>query len=128
MGIWTQPAQTVIKKWEKHTDVKRKIALELVDLLTRWFAQIDDFHLLQVIEMRSRPNGYTTWCVTFIQFIICVDVYLIDGGFALKLYVDQMRQLSIGLPVGVHAIVAQLLNTKTYNDNYEWANNDDIDT
>lgn len=65
--------------------------------------------------MGAGANWYSTWCVTLVQFVIRVDVYLVDWCLSLKLDVHQMRQLSIGLPICVHAIITQLLHTETYS-------------
>lgn len=46
--------------------------------------------LLQVVKVGARPNGDATGRVTLVQFVVCVNVDLVDGGLALELNVDQV--------------------------------------
>lgn len=54
------------------------------------FRQVNDVDFLQIIEVRARPNGNAIRRVAFVQFVIGVDVDLVDRRFPLELNVDQM--------------------------------------
>lgn len=76
--------------------------------------EVDYLDLLQVVEVRARPNRDAAGRVALVQFVVRVNVDLVDGRLSLELNVDQMRQLAIRLPIRVHAIVSQLLNPKAW--------------
>lgn len=63
--------------------------------------QIHHFYFLQIIKMCAGPDGNPTWRVTFVEFVVGKEINVTDGRFSRELDVDQMWQLSVGLPVGL---------------------------
>ena len=54
------------------------------------------------------------WCVTLVQFVVCINANITDGCFPQELYAHKMWQLAIRLPVSFQELVPQLVNSKTY--------------
>lgn len=88
-----------------------------------WLGQIDDLKLLQIIEIGAGAYGDPRWRIALVQLVIGIYVDLADVGALVKLYIDQVRQLAIGLPVSVHYIVPQTFYTEACSVGvlFEWS-------
>jgi hypothetical protein len=78
----------------------------------RRLCQHDNFDLLQIVKMAPHPDRDATGGVALIQLVIRVNVNVADRGFSLELNVDEVGQLSVGLPVRVITVISQLVDSK----------------
>lgn len=81
---------------------------------TIWLCKVDDLQLLEIVKVCPRSYGNAWWGVTLVQLVVCVYVDLADVGPLVKLYVNQVRQLPVGLPVGIHYVVPQTFHSESW--------------
>lgn len=62
---------------------------------------------------RQRRTFLPIGSVALVQFVIRVDAYVANGRLPLKLYVHQVRQLPVRLPVRFRDIVAKLVHAES---------------
>lgn len=76
----------------------------------RRLGQLEDLDLLQVVEVRTGPDGDPARRVALVQLVVRVQEHVTDGLLGPELDVHQVGQLTVALPVRVHALVSQLLD------------------
>lgn len=62
---------------------------------------------------RQRKAFLPIGSVALVQLVIRIDAYVANGRFSLELYVHQVRQLSVRLPVCFRDIVAKLVHAES---------------
>ena len=87
--------------------------LERDDHPARRFGQLEHFDLLQVVEVGSCAHADLGRRVGLVELEVGVDGHVGQGRLPPELDVDQMGQLSVGLPVRVECAVSQLIDPES---------------
>ena len=70
------------------------------------FVQIDDFDLLQIVEICTAADGDARRGVRFVQLVVRVDGDVANRRFSAELDVHQMGKLAVRLPIRLNRTVS----------------------
>lgn len=63
-------------------------------------------HVMSKKKSSRTLKHVPAWAIAFVNLVVEVNTNIPYGGLSTELNVDQMRQLAIRLPVGVHAVIS----------------------